>query len=88
MAKEQFLDFKGLTELVYEIKDYISDQKVKSYRSSAEFPGIGEADAVYIDKQHNAMYRWDDEHTKYYRLAFDPEDRYIMNCGSSTEGGN
>lgn len=88
MAKEQFLDFKGLTDLVYELKDYISDQKVKQYRSSAEFPGIGEADTVYIDALHNAIYRWDDENTKYYRLAFDPNDTYILNCGSSSKGDN
>lgn len=83
MAKEQFLDLKGLTELVYELKDYISEQKVKPYKSSAEFPGIGEADAIYVDKLHNTIYRWDDENTKYYRLAFDPEDTYIINGGRS-----
>lgn len=86
MAKKQILDLNGLTELVNEMQDYITNRKVLPFKTTAEFPGIGKFDTIYIDITHNTIYRWDDDNSKYYRLAFDPNDTYILNCGSSKGG--
>lgn len=87
MAKKQILDLAGLSELTAEIKqyisEYVSDQKVLPFASTSEFPGVGKSDAIYIDRTHGTIYRWDDEDTKYYYLAFNPDDIYIMDCGSA-----
>lgn len=83
--KDQLLDLNGLVNLVQELKDYISEEKVLQFSSTAEFPAIGKPNTVYIDTTRNLIYRWDDENVKYYPLAFDPDSTYILNCGSSTD---
>ena len=84
--KEQFLNLKGLTELVEYIKKYISEQQeVIPYASYTLFPPVGKPGAIYIDTTTNAIYRWDDNNVKYYALAFDPTDKFIMQCGDSKE---
>lgn len=83
--KDQLLNIDGLAELVQEIKEYISEEKVLSFSSTSGFPSIGKPDTVYIDTTRNMIYRWDDENVKYYPLAFDPGGSYILNCGSSAD---
>ena len=84
--KEQFLNLKGLTELVDYIQKYISEQQeVIPYASYTLFPSIGKPGAIYIDTTTNAIYRWDDNNIKYYALAFDPNDKFVMQCGDSKE---
>lgn len=84
--KEQFLNLKGLTELVGYIKKHISDsQEVIPYASYTLFPSVGKPGAIYIDTTTNAIYRWDDNNVKYYALAFDTTDKFIMQCGDSKE---
>lgn len=84
--KDQLLDIAGLAELVQEMKDYISDyvlqNKVVPCPSISLFPSIGKTDTIYIDTTHNTIYRWDDENVKYYPLAFDSNDTYILDCNS------
>lgn len=83
--KDQLLDLGGLTKLVYEIKQYISEEKVLPFSSALEFPSIGKSDTIYIDTTKDMIYRWDNENAKYYPLAFDPEATYILDCGSSVD---
>lgn len=82
--KDQLLDIVGLNELVKEMKDYISEyvqkSKVVPCPSISLFPTVGKNDTIYIDTTHDTIYRWDDENVKYYPLAFDMEDTYILDC--------
>lgn len=82
--KEQFLNLRGLNELIDYLKKYITEQQeIIPYASYTLFPAVGKINAVYIDTTTNAMYRWDDNNTKYYALAFNPENEFIMQCGNS-----
>lgn len=82
--KDQFLDYRGLTELTEYIKKYISDvNPIHPYASYTLFPTVGDQHAIYVDTSTNAIYRWDDANIKYYALAFDPNDQYMMQCGSA-----
>lgn len=82
--KDQLLDYRGLTELTGYIKKYISDvNPIRPYASYTLFPSVGDQHAIYIDTSTNMIYRWDDTNIKYYTLAFDPEDNYIMQCGNA-----
>lgn len=82
--KNQLLDYRGLTELTEYIKKYISDvNPIRPYASYTLFPTVGDQHAIYIDTSTNTIYRWDDNNIKYYTLAFDPNDEYLMQCGSA-----
>lgn len=82
--KEQFLNLRGLDEVLKYIKEYISEnQRVIPYASYTLFPTIGNNHTIYIDTSTNAIYRWDDANIKYYPLAFDPNADYTMQCGNS-----
>lgn len=83
--KDQLLDLNGLMNLVQELKDYISEEKVLQFSSTTEFPTIGKPNTVYVDTTRNLIYRWDDDNVKYYPLAFDPDSTYVLNCGTSTD---
>lgn len=68
--KQQFLDLKGLTELVGYLKDSIANKKViLPYASNTLFPSIGDINSVYIDTATNSIYRWDSSNKKYEILA-------------------
>lgn len=82
--KDQLLDYRGLTELTEYIKQYISQTNpIRPYASYTLFPTVGDQHAIYIDTSTNTIYRWDDNNIKYYTLAFDPNDEYLMQCGSA-----
>lgn len=82
--KQQFLDLRGLSELTEYIKKYISDQNpIRPYASYTLFPSVGDQNSIYIDTTTNAIYRWDDANIKYYCLAFDPQETYIMQGGNA-----
>ena len=82
--KDQLLDYRGLTELTEYIKQYISQTNpIRPYASYTLFPTVGDQYAIYIDTSTNTIYRWDDNNIKYYTLAFDPNDEYLMQCGSA-----
>jgi hypothetical protein len=68
--KQQFLDLKGLTELVGYLKDSIANKKViLPYASNTLFPSVGDINSVYIDTATNSIYRWDSSNKKYEILA-------------------
>ena len=82
--KQQFLDLKGLEEVVAYIKNYVDDsQRVIPYASYTLFPTVGDQYVIYVDTSTNAIYRWDDTNIKYYPLAFDPNSEFTMLCGDS-----
>lgn len=82
--KEQFLNLRGLDEVLKYIKEYISEnQRVIPYASYTLFPTVGDQYSIYIDTSANAIYRWDDSKIKYYPLAFDVNANYTMQCGDS-----
>ena len=62
MEKQQFLDLKGLGEVLDYIKKYYSnDQEVIVPRASYTlFPSVGNSNAIYIDTSTDLIYRWDD----------------------------
>ena len=56
--KDQFLDYRGLTELTEYIKKYISDvNPIRPYASYTLFPTVGDQHAIYVDTSTNAIYR-------------------------------
>ena len=82
--KEQFLDLRGLDEVIKRIKEYISNnQTIIPYTSYTLFPSVGKENTIYVDTTTNLIYRWDDTNIKYYTLSFDPTDTYVMQCGDS-----
>lgn len=46
------------------------------------FPKIGNVLCIYIDKETNRSYRWDDENTKYYCIGSNQQDITIINGGT------
>lgn len=68
--KQQFLDLKGLTELVVYLKDSIANKKViLPYASNKLFPSVGDINTIYIDTATNTIYRWDSSSKTYITLA-------------------
>lgn len=83
--KQQFLDLKGLTELVGYLKDSIANKKViLPYASSTLFPSVGDINSVYIDTSTNSIYRWDSANKKYEILAKAVKS---VSISESTENG-
>ena len=83
--KQQFLDLKGLTELVGYLKDSIANKKViLPYASSILFPSVGDINSVYIDTSTNSIYRWDSSNKKYEILAKAVKS---VSISESTENG-
>lgn len=83
--KQQFLDLKGLTELVGYLKDSIANKKViLPYASSTLFPSVGDINTVYIDTATNSIYRWDSTNKKYEMLAKAVKS---VSISESTENG-
>ena len=83
--KQQFLDIKGLTELVSYLKDSIANKKViLPYASNTLFPSVGDINSVYIDTATNSIYRWDSTNKKYEMLAKAVKS---VSISESTENG-
>lgn len=63
------LDKAGLAELVGFIREEIDNAKdsvVLEFESHLNFPVTGKTNTLYIDKEHNIIYRWDEDNVKYY----------------------
>ena len=84
MAKTSVLTKEGLDILVDEMKKYVRDcidevgDSVLEYDSSLLFPTVGKSNTIYIDKESDKSYRWDDEQLKYYPLN-DYENIQVIN---------
>lgn len=90
MINESILTKSGLGIYTDEMFKYIKDQIEKSkdtvleYASSLQFPAVGKAKTIYIDRQNNKIFRWDDDNIKYYCIGNDYENIQIINCGDAT----
>lgn len=90
MINESILTKSGLdiyhAELLKRVEDLIekSNNTVLEYASSLQFPAVGKSETLYIDKQNNMIYRWDDDNIKYYCVGNDYENINIINCGNAT----
>lgn len=48
-----------------------------------EFPSVGEADKLYIAKDENSIYRWDEDEMVYTALGLQLEDIKHINGGNA-----
>lgn len=67
---ENLIDITLLEEYTKYINDKISQSNdcVLEFESSLSFPTIGKTNTIYIDKQNDKSYRWDNDDLKYYSL--------------------
>ena len=52
--------------------------------SYLNFPPVGKPNQMYIDITENAIYRWDDEETKYFCIGRDYNNIQLINGGNAT----
>ena len=69
--KTQELVGKIITDLGYELYDIEYLKEGKEYHL-----------CIYIDKETNRSYRWDDDDTKYYCIGSDWQDIKMINGGT------
>lgn len=68
------LDETGTKTLVGFIRKEIDNAKnsvILEFGSHLNFPVIGKEKTIYIDKEHNMIYRWDEASLKYYKTGDD-----------------
>ena len=86
MTEKKYLDDQGLETLVALLKEYISSSSnliVQQYDSLYKFPNVGKESVLYIDKETNRSYRWDDTNLKYYFVGSDYEEIEVIDGGKS-----
>lgn len=44
----------------------VDNSKILEYDTHYDFPNVGRSHTIYIDKQENALYRWDDTELKFF----------------------
>lgn len=87
--KKQYLDWEKLQIYDELLKGTLSQaienvtskihESILEFDSSYEFPSVGVANTLYIDKLNNKSYRWDVNNLKYYCVGSDYEDIAIIN---------
>nr|DAU94701.1 MAG TPA: hypothetical protein [Bacteriophage sp.] len=56
---------------------------VQQYDSLLNFPTVGTGDVIYLDKDDNAMYRFDEEKLRYYCVGRDWKEIKVLNGGNA-----
>ena len=56
---------------------------VSSYKSIYDFPNRGRSDTLYVSKNDNSCYRWDEVDSKYFCIGRDYEEIEVIICGGS-----
>lgn len=56
---------------------------VQQYESRLVFPTVGVGDVIYLDKEDNAMYRFDEEKLMYYCVGRDWKKIEVLNGGNA-----
>lgn len=54
---------------------------VITVKTMNDLPKVGNVLCIYIDKETNRSYRWDDDDTKYYCIGSDWQDINMINGG-------
>ena len=53
------------------------------YGSLFDFPNRGSSDSLYISKDDNSVYRWDEANSKYYCVGRDYSEIDTIICGGN-----
>lgn len=80
-TKVETVPGKGLStnDFTDAYKEKIDSIKNQIYFSTyLEFPNVGEEDILYIDKDNNVSYLWDDTNKIYKSITFDQNDYIIQ----------
>ena len=56
---------------------------VQQYENKLAFPTVGADDVIYLDKDDNAIYRFDGEKLMYYCVGRDYEKIKVLNGGNA-----
>lgn len=69
----KYLDLDGLSLYDSNMKQYLQSRisesnNVAEFQNYLEFPTIGKSRTIYIDKEKDMIYRWDETNLKYYSL--------------------
>ena len=60
----------GQKQIIGKLSNAIVDNsKILEYETHYEFPNVGKSHTIYIAKQENALYRWDDEALLYFSCS-------------------
>lgn len=70
------LSTNDFTDAYKEKIDSIKDQIY--FSTYLEFPNVGEENILYIDKDNNVSYLWDDTNKIYKSITFDQKDYIIQ----------
>ena len=63
---------------------FVSDGgKIYTYNSIFDFPNRGSSEGLYISKNDNSCYRWDEVGSKYFCIGRDYEEIEVIICGGS-----
>lgn len=62
---------------------FVDKSKVATYSSLFEFPNRGVSDCIYISRDDNATYRWDEANSKYFCIGRDYENIENIICGGN-----
>lgn len=76
----------GLIGILNYDSQQISTGTVEQYKQYWDFPSLGDASILYIDKSSNTSYRWDNQLLKYYVVGNDCTKIKIIRGGDSTNG--
>lgn len=57
--------------------------ETKTYDSLFDFPNRGSSDSLYISRNDNAIYRWDEANSKYFCIGRDYENIKTIICGGN-----
>lgn len=55
----------------------------KQYGSLFDFPNRGSSDSLYISRDDNSVYRWDEANSKYYCVGRDYSEIDTIICGGN-----
>lgn len=57
---------------------------LRVFRNVQGFPNVGNPAVLYMDREGNKLYRWDDADLLYYTVGADYNDIRIINGGNAT----
>lgn len=64
------------------VRGQIEDSSIRIFDKFAYFPGIGDSDKLYIDKENNLIYRWDSDEIRYVAVGNANEEIKFIDGGT------